>query len=84
MRDRASDVSDDTGPVNRPIYLNLEALPCRRINPSACETVQPSIAIMTTYIPSLTLPTSVFQHSATSVLLPIALGTAIGYSTRRT
>ena len=38
---------------------------------------------MTTYIQSLTLPTAVFQHSATSVLLPIALGTAVGYSTRR-
>ncbi|KAJ3472209.1 hypothetical protein NLG97_g11189 [Lecanicillium saksenae] len=38
---------------------------------------------MTTYMQSLTLPTAVFQHSATSVLLPIALGTAVGYSTRR-
>ncbi|XWW92617.1 hypothetical protein V2A60_000542 [Cordyceps javanica] len=37
---------------------------------------------MTTYIPSLTLPTAAFQHSATSILLPIALGTAIGYSTK--
>lgn len=39
---------------------------------------------MTTYIPSLTLPTAVFQHAATSILLPIAFGTAIGYSTKRT
>lgn len=38
---------------------------------------------MTTHIPSLTLPSAVFQHTATSVLLPIALGTAIGYSTKR-
>ena len=39
--------------------------------------------IMTTYIPSITIPTAVFQHPAASVLLPIALGTAVGFSTRR-
>ncbi|KAF1736708.1 Translocator [Beauveria bassiana] len=38
---------------------------------------------MTTYIPSLTLPIAAFQHTATSVLLPIAFGTAVGYSTKR-
>ncbi|TQS33958.1 hypothetical protein Golomagni_05683 [Golovinomyces magnicellulatus] len=37
---------------------------------------------MTTYIPSLTLPSAVFQHPATSVLLPVVLGTAVGYSAR--
>ncbi|PQK11052.1 hypothetical protein BB8028_0002g13700 [Beauveria bassiana] len=37
---------------------------------------------MTTYIPSLTLPIAAFQHTATSVLLPIAFGTAVGYSTK--
>ena len=38
---------------------------------------------MTTYIPNLTLPSFVFNNPAASVLLPIALGTAVGYSTRR-
>ncbi|OAA73504.1 translocator protein [Cordyceps fumosorosea ARSEF 2679] len=38
---------------------------------------------MTTYIPSLTLPIAALQHAPTSILLPIALGTAIGYSTKR-
>lgn len=38
---------------------------------------------MTTYIPSLTIPSAVFEHPAASILLPVALGTAIGYSTRR-
>lgn len=38
---------------------------------------------MTTYHPSLTLPTSIFLNPAASILLPIALGTAVGYSTRR-
>ncbi|KIE03082.1 translocator protein, partial [Metarhizium majus ARSEF 297] len=37
---------------------------------------------MTTYIPSLTIPSVVLQHSAASVLLPIALGTAVGFGTR--
>jgi translocator protein len=37
---------------------------------------------MTTYIPSLTLPDIVFKHPAASILLPIAAGTAVGYSTR--
>ncbi|KAK4193353.1 putative translocator protein [Podospora australis] len=37
---------------------------------------------MTTYLPQLTLPESVFGSLPASVLLPIALGTAVGYSTR--
>ncbi|KAK5663627.1 hypothetical protein OQA88_4058 [Cercophora sp. LCS_1] len=37
---------------------------------------------MTTYIPNLTLPSTVFHNAAYSTLLPIALGTAVGYSTR--
>ncbi|KAK4230615.1 putative translocator protein [Podospora fimiseda] len=37
---------------------------------------------MTTYLPQLTLPESVFQSLPTSILVPIALGTAVGYSTR--
>lgn len=39
---------------------------------------------MTTYIPSLTLPDVVFNNLSGSVLLPIALGSAVGYSTKRT
>lgn len=38
---------------------------------------------MTTYIPSLTLPSAVFDNAAISVLLPIAAGTAVGFSTQR-
>lgn len=38
---------------------------------------------MTTYIPSLTLPEAVFNNLPASVLLPVALGTAVGFSTRR-
>ncbi|KAG9907949.1 TspO/MBR-related protein, partial [Aureobasidium melanogenum] len=37
---------------------------------------------MTTYIPHLTLPSFIFEKPAASVLLPVALGTAVGYSTR--
>lgn len=39
---------------------------------------------MTTYIPYLTIPREVFENAAASVLLPIALGTGVGFSTRRT
>jgi len=35
---------------------------------------------MTTYIPSLTLPAVIFENPAASILLPIALGSAVGYS----
>lgn len=37
---------------------------------------------MTTHIPSLTLPSFVFEQPAMSVLLPVVSGAAIGYSTR--
>lgn len=37
---------------------------------------------MTTYIPSLTFPAVVFEHPAASILLPIAAGTAVGFSSR--
>ncbi|KAK0657650.1 TspO/MBR-related protein [Cercophora newfieldiana] len=39
---------------------------------------------MTTYIPALTLPSSIFNSAAASIAFPIALGTAVGYSTRHT
>jgi benzodiazapine receptor len=38
---------------------------------------------MTTYIPSITIPTSVFQSPAASILLPVTLGLAVGYGTGR-
>lgn len=38
---------------------------------------------MTAYIPSLTLPSFIFENAAASILLPIAAGTAVGFSTRR-
>jgi len=37
---------------------------------------------MTSFIPSLTLPAGVFASPAASILLPIALGTAVGFSVR--
>ncbi len=37
---------------------------------------------MTTYIPYLTLPAVIFETPAASILLPIAAGTAVGFSTR--
>ncbi|KAK3943644.1 putative translocator protein [Diplogelasinospora grovesii] len=37
---------------------------------------------MTTYIPQLTLPEAIFNSMPASILLPVALGTAVGYSTR--
>lgn len=40
------------------------------------------LGAMTTYIPSLTLPSLFFEAPAAAILLPIAAGTAVGYSTR--
>lgn len=39
---------------------------------------------MTSYIPQLTLPSSIFNSTPASILLPIALGSAVGFSTNRT
>lgn len=38
---------------------------------------------MTTFIPSITIPYAVFASSAASTLLPIVLGSGVGWSTRR-
>jgi benzodiazapine receptor len=38
---------------------------------------------MTTYIPAITIPSAVFLNPAASILLPIGLGTAVGFGTRR-
>lgn len=38
---------------------------------------------MTTYLPQLTIPHQVFASAPASILLPVTLGTAVGYSTRR-
>ena len=40
------------------------------------------LTTMTTYIPSLTLPSITFEYPAAAILLPIAAGTAVGFSTR--
>merc|ERR1712093_786038 len=40
------------------------------------------IVTMTTFIPSLTLPAALFDNPAASILFPIALGTAVGFSVR--
>jgi len=37
---------------------------------------------MTTFIPSITLPAFAFENAAAAILLPVAAGTAIGFSTR--
>lgn len=37
---------------------------------------------MTSYIPSITLPSQVFATPAASILLPIVLGTSVGFSIR--
>jgi len=37
---------------------------------------------MTTYIQSITLPSVVFEQPALSILLPLALGNAVGYASR--
>lgn len=34
---------------------------------------------MTTHIPSLTLPRAIFEQPAASILLPIVLGSAVGF-----
>lgn len=55
-------------------------------DPKLCSILLRTVDIsykMTTYIPSITIPTSVFLNPAASILLPVALGTAVGYSTRR-
>jgi benzodiazapine receptor len=41
-------------------------------------------AIMTTHIPSLTLPAFIFQKPAAAILLPLALGNAVGLSIAQT
>jgi hypothetical protein len=46
-------------------------------------TLQTSITTMTTFIPSLTLPAALFANPAASILFPIAMGTAVGFSVRR-
>ena len=45
-------------------------------------SVSDSNAKMTTYIPSLTLPSAILANPAYSILLPVTLGTAVGFSTR--
>nr|POF26110.1 translocator protein like [Quercus suber] len=40
------------------------------------------LAKMTTYIPSITLPTILFANPYAAILAPVAAGTAIGYATR--
>ncbi|KAK4981875.1 hypothetical protein LTR66_009636 [Elasticomyces elasticus] len=37
---------------------------------------------MTTYIPSVTLPGFLFEQPAAAILLPVALGTGVGFSVR--
>ncbi|KAK5990851.1 Translocatorhomolog-like protein [Cladobotryum mycophilum] len=37
---------------------------------------------MTTYMPAITIPSTIFQNPASSILLPVALGTIVGFSTR--
>ena len=39
---------------------------------------------MTSYIPSITLPGQIFAQPAVSILLPIVLGTSVGFYISRT
>lgn len=39
---------------------------------------------MTTYIPSMTLPSTIFEQPALAILLPVVLGTGIGFGVRPT
>ena len=41
------------------------------------------VANMTSYIPSVTLPGFVFERPALSILLPVLLGTGVGFSVQR-
>lgn len=45
--------------------------------------VQQSIATMSAYVPSMTLPSMLFEQPAAAILLPVALGTAVGFSNKR-
>jgi translocator protein len=38
---------------------------------------------MATYVPAITIPAKVFNTPAASILLPITLGSAVGWSVRR-
>ena len=38
---------------------------------------------MTSYVPSITLPGQIFAQPAASILLPIVLGTSVGFAVRR-
>ena len=38
---------------------------------------------MTTYIPSITLPAAVFESAPVSILLPVVMGSVVGWSTAR-
>jgi len=38
---------------------------------------------MTAYLSSLTLPSVLFEQPAAAILLPMALGTAVGFSNKR-
>lgn len=40
----------------------------------------PKLVTMTSYIPALTLPAVVFSTPASAILLPVTLGTAVGFS----
>lgn len=40
-------------------------------------------AIMTSYIPSLTLPSFAFENPAVAILLPVLCGTATGFAISR-
>ena len=44
--------------------------------------LNPIILTMTTHIPLLTLPSVFFSQPAAAILLPVAIGTAIGFSMR--
>jgi hypothetical protein len=68
--------------LHQPLYPRLRLLRLRvsilEVTLSTFNTIN-----MTTYIPSLTLPSAIFENAALSVLFPIVAGTAVGFSTQR-
>jgi hypothetical protein len=59
---------------------------CTTSHPAkATNTLHPDSRLheMTTFIPSLTIPAAVFANPAASILLPIALGSAVGWTVSR-
>ncbi|UNI21070.1 hypothetical protein JDV02_007091 [Purpureocillium takamizusanense] len=74
-------VKSKTQKLKRCNYLRRRTVTA--IPPSRPRPRSRAAGTMTTFIPSITIPEAVFLNPAASVLLPVALGTAVGFGTRR-